>query len=163
MAAINEKCRLAGLFLLVLCLIGFMLSCGSSLKEQKNESPMSPVSSFQSAGSIKNSDRSDSRYYDFEDVKIPNELKLDEKKSNVYKSPEVKSGFLKLDGYVEVKSLLNFFKTNMVKDGWKLKADFKRPPQIILLFEKKDKRSLFFIEDATMNTHVEIWMIPTRD
>ena len=51
----------------------------------------------------------------------------------------------------------------MAKDNWKLKADFKRPPQTILLFEKKNKRSIFFIEDTSFNTHVEIWMIPTRD
>jgi hypothetical protein len=161
MAVIKKKWRLVGLFVLYMGLIGLLISCGSSLQEQKNETTMTPTP--ESAAVAKSSEQVDSRYYDFEDVLIPNELKLDEKKSNIYKSQDIKAGVLHFDGYVEIKSLINFFMIGMTKDNWKLKADFKRPPQTILLFEKKDKRSIFFIEDAATNTHVEIWMIPTRD
>jgi hypothetical protein len=166
MAVIKKKWRLVGLFVLYMGSIGLLISCGSSLQEQKNGTTMTPTPatpSPQSAAAAKNSERVDSRYYDFEDVKIPSELNLDEKKSNIYKSQDIKAGVLQFDGYVEIKSLINFFMIGMAKDNWRLKADFKRPPQTILLFEKKHKRSIFFIEDASFNTHVEIWMIPTRD
>ena len=164
MAIAKGKQSLVGLLVLYLGSIGLLVGCGSSMPEQKNEASMIPaLPSSQPAPSTKNLERADSRYYDFEDVRIPNELKPDEKKSNVYKSQDIKSGVLQFDGYVEIKSLLNFFMANMARDNWKLKANFKRPPQTILLFEKKDKRSIFFIEDTTFNTHVEIWMIPTRD
>ena len=166
MAIIKKKWRLVGLFVLFMGLIGLLISCGSSLPEQKNGTTMTPTPAtppHQSAAVTKNFEGVDGRYYDFEDILIPDELKLDEKKSNIYKSQDIKSGVLQFDGYVEIKSLINFFMIGMAKDNWKLKADFKRPPQTILLFEKKNKRSIFFIEDTSFNTHVEIWMIPTRD
>jgi hypothetical protein len=166
MAVIKKKWRVVGIFILNVGLMGLLISCGSSLQEQKNGTTMTPTPATpppQSAAVAKNLERVDSRYYDFEDIRIPNELKLDEKKSNIYKSQDIKAGVLQFDGYVEIKSLINFFMIGMAKDNWKLKADFKRPPQTILLFEKKDKRSIFFIEDTAFNTHVEIWMIPTRD
>jgi hypothetical protein len=140
---------------------GLLISCGSSLQEQNKGTTLTPAP--QSATPEKNLEQPDGRYYDFEDVKIPNELKLDEKKSNVYQSQDIKSGVLQFDGYVEIRSLIDFFMVGMARDKWGLKANFKRPPHTILLFEKKNKRSIFFIEDATFNTHVEIWTIPTRD
>jgi hypothetical protein len=154
------------IFLCVLCLSmsGLIIGCASSSKEEMIEKEVtSAPPSPQSSTPTKRTERADGRYYDFEDVKVPNELKLDDKKSNVYKSADIKSGVLHFDGYVEIKSLINFFMSGMAKDNWKLRADFKRPPQTILLFEKKNKRSIFFIEDTTFNTHVEIWMIPTKD
>ena len=51
----------------------------------------------------------------------------------------------------------------MVRDNWQLKANFKLPPKTILYFEKKNKRSVFFIEESMINTRVEVWMIPTQD
>jgi hypothetical protein len=165
MDAIKKGIRSTFSWILCLCLSGFIIGCASSSKEEKNEKDLTSSSatpSSQSSPSLKNADRAEGRYYDFEDVKIPNELKLDDKKSNVFKSADIKSGVLHFDGYVETKSLINFFMAGMARDNWKLKADFKRP-QTILLFEKKNKRSIFFIEDTAFNTHVEIWMIPTKD
>jgi hypothetical protein len=157
MAVIKGKWRLVGLFVLSTGLMGLLISCGSSVQEQKKEAAMAP------SAPANVSQRSDGRYYEFDDVLIPNELKLDEKKSNVYQSQDFKAGVLQFDGYVEARSLMDFFMAAMAKDGWRLKANFKRPPQTVLLFEKKNKRSIFFIEDTTFNTHVEIWTIPTRD
>jgi hypothetical protein len=161
MAGIKGKWRIVGLFVLTMGLMGLLISCGSSLQEQKKEPTM--TSALQSAAPEKNLEQPDGRYYDFEDIQIPKELKLDEKKSNVYQSQDIKSGVLQFDGYVEIRSLIDFFMIGMARDKWGLKANFKRPPQTILLFEKKNKRSIFFIEDTMFNTHVEIWTIPTRD
>jgi hypothetical protein len=161
MAIIKGNWRFVGLFVLTMGLMGLSVSCGSALQEQKKETTLNPAS--QPAAPTKNLGQPDGRYYDFEDVKIPNELKLDEKKSNVYQSQDIKSGVLQFNGYVELRSLIDFFMIGMARDKWGLKANFKRPPQTILLFEKKNKRSIFFIEDAMFNTHIEIWTIPTRD
>jgi hypothetical protein len=148
---------------MVVCfgLMGLMLGCGSVLTEQKKESSTAMTVSQPQAG--KKLDRPDARYYDFEDIQIPNELKLDTKKSQVFQSPNLIAGVLALDGYVEVKSLNNFFKDAMARDNWQAKGNFKLPPKTVLLFEKKNKRSVFFIEESMFNTHVEIWMIPTLD
>jgi hypothetical protein len=142
-------------------LLGLMLGCGSVLQEQKKESSTG-MTTPQPQGA-KKLDRPDARYYDFEDIQIPNELKLDTKNSRVFQSPNLIAGVLVLDGYVEVKSLNNFFKDAMAKDNWQAKGNFKLPPKTVLLFEKKNKRSVFFIEETMFNTHVEIWMIPTQD
>ncbi len=139
---------------------GLMLGCGSVLQEQKKESSSSSISAPQAS---KKMDRPDAKYYDFEDVQIPNELKLDKRKSRIFQSPNLLAGVLVLDGYIEVKSLNNFFKDAMVKDNWQAKANFQLPPKTILLFEKKNKRCVILIEETMFNTHVEVWTIPTQD
>ena len=95
MAVIKKKWRLVGLFVLFMGLIGLLNSCGGSLQEQKNGTTMTPTPAtppHQSAAVTKNFEGVDGRYYDFEDILIPDELKLDEKKSNIYKSQDIKSG-----------------------------------------------------------------------
>ena len=141
--------------------LGLMLGCGSVLKEQKKESSTGMITS--QPQSAKKLERPDAKYYDFEDIQIPNELKLDTKSSKVFQSPNLMAGVLVFDGFVEVKSLNNFFKDAMVKDNWQAKGNFKLPPKTVLLFEKKNKRSVFFIEENMFNTHIEIWVIPTQD
>jgi hypothetical protein len=151
----------------VLCLVavwigvlGLLLGCGSVLQDQKKESsstqaPPPPVG--------KKADKPDGRYYDFEDVMIPNELKLDTKASKVFQSPKLVAGQLVFDGYVEVKSLVNFFKDAMTRDNWQSRAYFTLPPKTVLLFEKKNKRAIIFIEESMFNTRTEVWMIPTNE
>jgi hypothetical protein len=142
--------------------LGLLLGCGSVLQEQKKES--TPTVSPPTAPRIsKKVDRPEGRYYDFDDVLIPNELKLDSKSSKIFQSPTVTAGVLVFDGYVEVKSLVDFFKDAMNLDNWRLRGNFKLPPKTILFFEKKNKRCLLFVEENMLNTRVEIWMIPTQD
>ncbi len=157
----NKGLKVWGWTIVCIGLLGFMLGCGSVLQEQKKESSTG-MTTPPSQGA-KKLDRPDARYYDFEDIQIPNELKLDTKNSRVFQSPNLMAGVLVFDGYVEVKSLTNFFKDAMAKDNWQAKGSFKLPPKTVLLFEKKNKRSVFFIEETMFNTHVEIWMIPTQE
>jgi hypothetical protein len=151
-----------GLFkVMIVCvgLLGFLLGCGSVLQEQKKESSPPPPP----LGADKKPDRPQGSYYDFEDIQIPNELKVDAKNSKVFQTTNLVAGVLVLDGYVEVKSLVNFFKDAMGRDNWQVKGNFKLPPKTVLLFEKKNKRSVIFIEESMLNTHVEVWLIPTQD
>jgi hypothetical protein len=156
---VKGQVKVFGLWLAGLGLLGLLLGCGSVLQEQKKESTPKPAAV--TVGQKMN--RPEGRYYDFEDILIPNELKLDAKKTQIFQSPNLVAGVLVLDGYVEVKSLVNFFKDAMVRDNWQAKGNFKLPPKTILLFEKRNKRAVFFIEETMFNTHVEIWMIPTQD
>ena len=150
-----------GLTMVCFSLLGLLLGCGSVLQEQKKESTAGVITPQLQAG--KKLDRPDAKYYDFEDIQIPNELKLDAKNSRVFQSSNLMAGVLVLNGYVDVKSLNNFFKDAMAKDNWQAKGNYKLPPKTVLLFEKKNKRSVFYFEETMFNTRVEIWIFPTQD
>ncbi|MFB0507513.1 MAG: hypothetical protein ACETWT_12345 [Thermodesulfobacteriota bacterium] len=99
------------------------------------------------------------RYYHFQDVLIPHELKLEMDKSFIYETTSVKAGRLVFSGRVEVYSLSNFFTNNMEKDGWRLvnKFGFK---DVVLNFTKPDKNCTVNIYDRPINTIVEVWVGP---
>jgi hypothetical protein len=159
---LSKEIKVLGLMIAGLGLLGFLLGCGSVLQEQKKES--SSTSTAPEPPPLgKKLDRPEGRYYDFEDIQIPAELKMDTKNSKVFQSPNLVAGILVLDGYVEVKSLVNFFKDSMARDNWQLKGNFKLPPKTVLLFEKKNKRAVLFIEESVFNTHLEVWLIPTQE
>jgi hypothetical protein len=140
-------------------LLGLVPGCGSVLQEQKKES--STGKSVPQSQPGKKLERPDAKYYDFEDVQFPSELKLNSKKSMIIQSPNLLTGVLVLDGYVVMKDTNNFFKDAMVKDNWQAKGNFQHHPKMVLLFEKKNKRCIIFIEETMFNTHVEVWVIPT--
>jgi hypothetical protein len=99
------------------------------------------------------------RYYQFEDILIPGELKMDEKRSFVQDASGFKAGTLYLSGYVDVDSLVAFFSDAMLKDGWQLKSSF-RYPKTMYLFEKPKKVCIIIIEEGVLNTRVEVWVSP---
>lgn len=99
------------------------------------------------------------RYYHFEDVLIPHELKLEMDKSFIYETPSLKAGRLVFSGRVQVNSLSIFFTHNMEKDGWRLvnKFGFK---DVVLNFSKSNKNCTVNIYDRPINTMVEVWVGP---
>ena len=99
-------------------------------------------------------------YYDFEDVLVPSELKVDMKKSFVYHSPEFTAGVLALTGRVEVNSLIRFFENNMAKDNWRL-VSFLRSLRTIMFFNKSSRGCIINITEKQFKTEVEIWVAPT--
>ena len=102
-----------------------------------------------------------SSYYNFEDIKVPKELKLDRGRSFVHDAAGFMAGTLYFSGNVEVNSLVAFFTDSMLKDGWRLKSSF-RYPKMVYLFEKKGKSCIIIIEEDFLNTRVEIWVAPTN-
>jgi hypothetical protein len=157
--AFKKGLKVLGWIMVCFGLMGLVLGCGSVLKEQKKESSTKVSGSQSQPG--KKPDKPDAKYYDFEDVQFPGELKLNTKKSMIIQSPNLLTGVLVLDGYIEIKSLNSFFKDAMVKDNWQAKGNFQHHPKMVLLFEKKNKRCVIFIEETMFNTHVEVWVIPT--
>jgi len=102
------------------------------------------------------------RYYDFSDVLIPKELKVDTDESFIYKTPGFSAGVLILSARVERNSLITFFEKNMTKDNWVLVSSFKSP-RTMMLFNKENRWCVINISDRGLNynTHVAIWVSPT--
>ena len=98
-------------------------------------------------------------YYDFDDVLVPSELKVDRKRSFVYHTDEFTAGVLVLTGRVELNSLIGFFETNMAKDNWRLLSSFKSP-RTILFFTKANRSCIINITEERFSTQVEIWVAP---
>lgn len=100
-----------------------------------------------------------SHYYDFEDILIPKEMKLNAKKSIVFETPTLKAGAMVFTGKVEPVSLFNFFMNNMPQDNWKLRSYFKYG-RYIMVFEKEEKVCIIRIKEDSFNTELTIWITP---
>ena len=100
------------------------------------------------------------QYYDFGDVLVPKELKVDKKSSFIYQTSGFSAGVLVLKGRIETSSLISFFETNMAKDNWNIISSFKSE-RTMLLFQKTHRWCVMNITDEVFNTYVEIWVAPT--
>lgn len=104
-------------------------------------------------------DKTGPLYYDFEDVLIPRELKVDQKSSFIYNTAGFSAGVLVLKGRVELGSLVTFFEKNMAKDNWRLVSSFKSS-RTIMLFQKQSRWCVINITEG-ISTRTEIWVAPT--
>ena len=98
-------------------------------------------------------------YYDFDDVLIPRDLKLNSKSSFVYHTSGLTAGILVFTSKVERSSLIQFFENNMAKDNWKAVSIFKSP-RTLLIFQKENRWCVINITDNKWDTLVEIWAAP---
>lgn len=101
-------------------------------------------------------------YYDFGDVRLPEELKVDNKASFVYRTSGFSAGVLVLEGRVEIYSLIGFFEDSMANENWKFVSSFKSP-RTIMLFSKENRWCVINITEKKLTTLVEIWVAPTAD
>ncbi len=85
------------------------------------------------------------------------ELKRDD--SFVYDTSSFTAGFLTFEGRVEVRSLTRFFVDAMTQDNWLLGAKFTHK-EVVLLFEKPNKRTIMYITETRFKTRVRIWVAP---
>ena len=99
-------------------------------------------------------------YYDFGDVLLPSELKLDRDASFVFQTPTMTSGVLALKGRVDSSSLITFFETNMTKDNWTPISSFKSI-RTIMLYQKEGRWCVISISEKEFFTYVEVWVAPT--
>ncbi len=101
-------------------------------------------------------------YYDFDDVLIPQELKMDKDSCFVYKASGIAAGVLVLSGRVEVNSLIAFFENNMIKDNWAM-VSMVRSPRSLMLFRKENRTCVITVRTSPMNTQLEIWVAPSNE
>ncbi|MDJ0721706.1 MAG: hypothetical protein QNJ04_08750 [Desulfobacterales bacterium] len=102
-------------------------------------------------------------YRDFKDILLPAEMKVDDKRTYIVQGPGLTTGILTLKGYVERDSLIDFFKSAMVRDNWTELASFKSPSKdtsSILVFQKADRTAIINIHEEAFNTYVEIAVAP---
>ena len=99
-------------------------------------------------------------YYDFGDVLVPREMKVDKNASFVFRTPGLSAGVLSMKGRVEGHSLIQFFETNMANDNWSLVSAFKSYRNI-MLFKKESRWCVINITEKKMFTYLEIWVSPT--
>jgi hypothetical protein len=98
-------------------------------------------------------------YYDFGDVLVPRELKLNAKSSFVYQTSGFTAGVLVFESKADRVSLIEFFDNNMIKDNWQVVSAFKSP-RTLLLFQKENRWCVINITDTSWDTMVEIWVAP---
>lgn len=151
MAIIDAQKRM-GLIVLALAIAMIFSSGGCSSLTKKNN--QATASSSQSDSGVP------ARYYDFGDVLVPEQLKVDKKSSFIYQTEGFSAGVLVLKGRIETSSLISFFENNMTKDNWHMISSFKSE-RTMLLFQKEHRWCVMSITDETFNTYVEIWVAPT--
>ena len=141
--------RRMAIALLLVILVGWVwMGCSSKVKERRGE----PVTSEW---------RGSGKYYHFDDVLVPGELKYKQDKSFIYETPRFKTGVMIFSKWwLDVGSLIDFFTYHMEKDNWKLVNSF-RGKESILNFSKPDKTCTIRITEKWYGTtEVEIRVGP---
>lgn len=102
-------------------------------------------------------------YHDFSDILIPGELKPIRPASTVFQTEAVSGGVLALIGKMDADGLIQFFKSNMAKDNWRIVSGFKAA-RSLLLFEKENRWCMITVtkERYGIHTRVEIWVSPKQ-
>ncbi|MBC8456484.1 MAG: hypothetical protein H8D67_00630 [Deltaproteobacteria bacterium] len=136
--------------IIAVCLFFIGGCAGSGLKHKEGSSSQASVKAKKGPIPV---------YYDFGDILIPNELKLQNKSSFVYAASGRTVGVLSFKANVEVYSLIKFFETSMENNNWKLVSSF-RSTRSLLLFRKKNVTCMINITELTFKTVVEIWVAP---
>jgi hypothetical protein len=98
-------------------------------------------------------------YYDFDDIRIPSEMKVNKKDSFVYTSGRLKVGILSFSGRVEPDSLGAFFQNNMPTDGWRLISSVKFRGTM-LVFLKEDRVCVITIKESIFTTALDVRVGP---
>ena len=135
--------------LLIILLLGVgWTGCSTTVKERQKEPE-------------KGEWKEGGKYYHFDDILVPGELKYKQNKSFVYETPRFKTGILVFSKWwLDVGSLIDYFTYHMEKDNWKLVNSFKGK-ESILNFSKPDKTcSIRIIEKWYGTTEVEIRVGP---
>lgn len=133
--------------------VTFLITGCSTLPSERSKSESHEAS--------RQKDKTGPLYYDFGDVLIPRELKMDQKSSFIYNTAGFSAGVLVLKGRVELGSLTSFFEKNMAKDNWRLVSSFKSS-RTIMLFQKQSRWCVINITEG-LSTRTEIWVAPTMN
>lgn len=135
--------RLSAVFFLL-----FLFSIFSACATTKKEGPTSPPEEKPRASS-----------YDFNDILVPSEMKLNQKDSFVYTSAQFKVGILSFSGRVEPGSLASFFQNNMPKDGWRMISTVKYR-ETMLVFLKDERACVITIKEEFFSTKLKVRVGP---
>ncbi|MFK5954620.1 MAG: hypothetical protein QM498_16325 [Desulfobacterium sp.] len=145
--------KIGAKFYLLMATVLFVGGCTTTGLTQQQETPTPGVEKKESVAV----------YYDFKDVLVPQELKIDDDATVIISTPGLTSGVLALRGRVEKNSLFNFFHMNMIKDNWNIVSQIKSPKITMLVFQKANRWAVVNIRENELYTYVEIGVAPTQD
>ncbi len=103
-------------------------------------------------------------YRDFSDILLPNDMKIDPKRTYIVEGPGMTTGILTIKGWVDRNSLMTFFKSAMQRDQWQELASFKSPTpktSSILVFQKAGRIAVISIDEGWIYTYAEIAVAPS--
>ena len=106
------------------------------------------------------SEKTASVYYEFDDVLIPAEMKIERGDTFIYQTAGFTVGILTLKGRVDIDSLVVFFEKNMPKDNWQIISQFKSP-RTMMLFQKQNRWCVVAITEGNYYTYAKVWVAPT--
>jgi len=153
---------LIALFLVMVVSLVWM-ACSSTVKETRTEPavPNGQSTSDQPITPEQKEVRYKAKYYQFDDVLVPDELSFDPKNSFVYETPRFKTGILYFSKWrLDVDSVVDFFTSHMERDNWKMVNSY-RGKESVLNFSKPDKTcSIKISENWVGTTYVEIRVGP---
>ena len=139
-----------------LIVLGILFSgCSHASRYQKNTGSDNSSQENNSA-----SKQPAASYYDFGDVLIPGELRINRQESFVYESSGFVTGVLALNGKIALHPLITFFTSNMVKDNWERISSIKSA-HTLMLFKKENRWCVItIVEKGLFSTEVKIWVVP---
>lgn len=147
-----RKKSIVTLAIIILSVFSLLFAGCSIFKVKKQSSVSKPVKTVSKGPAP--------LYYDFEDVLIPGELKVNKKESFIYSSSGFSVGVLVLSGRVDLNSLIAFFENNMAKDNWKMICSFNSA-YTLMLFQKENRWCAVSLNESNFATHARIWVAPT--
>ncbi len=150
--------RVVAVLVTALCVAVALTGCSTLKSGQKTTSKDTAATPPPTSTAVK---ENTPVYYDFGDIMLPRELKVDKDDSFVMTSGGMTTGVLALKGGVDVNSLVTFFENKMPVDGWRQMGAF-RSARSIMLFEKRTRWCVISIADGQFSTKVEIWVAPIK-
>jgi len=99
-------------------------------------------------------------FYDFNDIRVPEEMEILPDESSITPSESGKYGTIRFQGWAEPTSLFDYFFNNMPKDGWTL-VTYQKYERYFLVFSKGNRVCMISIEDRPFwYTKLEIKVTP---
>jgi hypothetical protein len=116
------------------------------------------------AGDSASQTTSPTLYRDFNDILLPNEMKIEPDRTYIVEGSGLTTGILTIKGWVDRNSLMDFFKSAMQRDQWQELASFKSPtPETssIIVFQKEGRTAVISIHEGWIYTYAEIAVAPS--
>lgn len=151
--------------LILLLLIVFIAGCANLQRSSSTENSYEPLESYQADDRITTendiavNDSPDHMYYDFADIPVPNEMKIDTSESILFEAQNLKAGSLTFTGRVAPDSLFSYFQVAMQNEGWR-PLSYIRYGNYILTFDKPDKLCIIRILEKSFRSELQIWVSP---
>ncbi len=139
--------------IILLVLILFVAGCANMRGKSENDAAFQPLDLPPESEAVTHI------YYDFDDIPIPREMKINPKDSILFESQNIRSGMLNFTGRVDSDSLFNYFQISMANEGWRLLNSIKYSTYM-LAFDKPDRLCIIRIVPRQFTSELQIWISP---